>query len=579
MRWGFSFMEGVDSSQEGTSVRESRKTKKELLEEIEACRRQTRELERTVSELIAHQKALILSEERYRSLVETINEAVYETDENGIVSYVSPSGGGLRGYDPSDIVGRHFTEFVYQEDLTNLLKMYERIMTGPVPLSEYRLVLKSGELIWVQSSSRALFENDRFKGLRGTLTDISERKIIEEERRNFDERLARVERLEALGMLAGGVAHDLNNVLGGLIGYSELLFRELPEKHRSRKYASGILKSGQKAAAIIDDLLTLSRRGVPADDVFNLNDVITDYFKTPHFEGLQAHHSHVTFRRELGRGMWNTCGSPVHLEKTVMNLLSNAAEAIPMEGEVIIRTENRYLDRPVRGYDQIQQGNYVALAVSDNGTGISQADLKRIFEPFYTKKKMGRSGTGLGLAVVWGTVKDHGGYIDIHSEKGRGSSFSLYFPATSRPPAAKRPSLPENEIMGRGESILVVDDIQEQRILAATMLEKLGYRTCCVSSGEEALKLLKRDKVDLLVLDMIMDPGIDGLETYRRALSIHPGQKAVIVSGFAETDRVRKALELGAGSYVRKPYVLEKIGSAIRSELDRAALGGVRTEA
>jgi CheY-like chemotaxis protein len=361
----------------------------------------------------------------------------------------------------------------------------------------------------------------------------------------------------------------LNNVLGVLVGYSELLLMEIPEGNTLRGHVSSILQSSQRAAAIIQDLLTLARRGVAVSEVVNLNKVIRDYCRTPEFEKLQIYHPHVTFKTALGSDLMNIKGSPVHLGKTVMNLLSNAAEAIPGHGEVTFFTENRYLDKPISGYDNVREGDYAVLRVSDNGKGIPAADMGKIFEPFFTKKVMGRSGTGLGLAVVWGTVKDHGGYIDVQSEEGRGSTFTLYLPVTREESVASQEIVSAQSYKGRGESILVVDDVREQRELATTMLSRLGYRVHPVSSGEEALAYLEANSVDLLVLDMIMDPGMDGLETYQRALQISPKQRTVIVSGFSETNRVRKAQELGAGTYVRKPYLLEKIGLAVRKELDR----------
>ncbi|RPJ10067.1 MAG: response regulator, partial [Deltaproteobacteria bacterium] len=371
------------------------------------------------------------------------------------------------------------------------------------------------------------------------------------ERQRLEERLGRAEKMEALGILAGGVAHDLNNVLGVLVGYSELLLMEMPAGDPLREHVSNILQSGKRGAAIIQDLLTLARRGVAISEVVNLNDVISSYFKTPECEKLKAFHPHVTFEIDLDEDLLNVKGSPVHLGKTVMNLASNAAEAISGHGKVTIRTENCYLDKPIAGYDDIQEGDYVVLKVYDNGKGISAKDLGKIFEPFYTKKVMGRSGTGLGLAVVWGTVKDHNGYIDVQSEEGKGSTFTLYFPVTREAMVSDQTVVSPESYRGRGEQILVVDDVKEQRELATTMLSRLGYQVDAVSSGEEAVAHLKVNRVDLLILDMIMDPGIDGLETYQKVLEIHPKQKAIIVSGFSETDRVRRAQNLGAGAYVR----------------------------
>jgi CheY-like chemotaxis protein len=230
----------------------------------------------------------------------------------------------------------------------------------------------------------------------------------------------------------------------------------------------------------------------------------------------------------------------------------------------------QYLDRPVKGYEEVQEGYYAVLMVSDTGKGIPAEDRGRIFEPFYTKKVMGRTGTGLGLAVVWGTVKDHNGYIDVQSEEGKGSTFTLYFPVTREEMFVEAASVSISEYMGKGESILVVDDVKEQRDLAAEMLKKLNYKVFSVSSGEEAIAYIKKHKVDLLVLDMIMDPGIDGLDTYRSVLEIQPKQKAIIVSGFSESNRVHAAHALGVGEYVKKPYVIEKLGMAVRKELDRS---------
>jgi two-component system cell cycle sensor histidine kinase/response regulator CckA len=401
-----------------------------------------------------------------------------------------------------------------------------------------------------------------------TIRDITDLRRGEGERRVLEERLSRMEKMESLGMLAGGVAHDLNNVLGILVGYSELLLDDLDPDSPLREHVRNILLGGERAAAIVQDLLTMARRGVQNRDVVNLNTIIAELQATPEYAKLCSSHSGVRVEALLEAELLNIQGSPVHLSKTLLNLLNNAMEAMRRGGRVTIRTENLYLDHPVAGYDEVREGDYVLLSVTDAGEGIAPENLKRIFEPFYTKKVMGRSGTGLGLAVVWGTVKDHGGYIDIRSEPGKGSTFSLYFPVT-REEGVRPETVAPVAYSGRGESLLVIDDVQEQRELAVMMLTKLGYRVEALSSGEEAVEYLKQKKMDLVVLDMIMDPGMDGLDTYKEILKLHPKQKAIIVSGFAETDRVRSAQELGAGAYVKKPYMLGRIGMAVRKELDR----------
>ncbi|MDY6973873.1 MAG: ATP-binding protein, partial [Thermodesulfobacteriota bacterium] len=398
--------------------------------------------------------------------------------------------------------------------------------------------------------------------------DITEQKRAGEAKEKLEARLQRAERMEAIGILAGGVAHDLNNILSGIVSYPDLLLMKLPKDSELREPVLTIQRSGQKAADVVQDLLTLARRGVTITEVVNLNNIITGYLSSPEHERLKAFHPTVEFDADLETDLLNNVGSPVHLSKAVMNLAANAAEALAEGGKVIMSTRNLYIDRPINGYDEVKEGDYVALSVKDNGIGISADDLERIFEPFYSSKVMGRSGTGLGTAVVWGTVKDHNGYIDIESEEGKGTTFTFYLPATREEIATEKSISSFGDYMGKGESVLVVDDIEEQREIASGILTSLGYSVSSVSSGEEAVDYVMNNSVDLLVLDMVMDNGIDGLETYKRIIELHPGQKAVIVSGFSESDRVREAQGLGAGPYVKKPYVLEKIGLAVRSELD-----------
>ena len=401
------------------------------------------------------------------------------------------------------------------------------------------------------------------------LNQIEQRIIIEKQRIKLETQLQRAQKMEAIGTLAGGVAHDLNNILSGLVSYPELLLLELPKDSPLRKPIQTIKKSGENAARIVNDLLTLARRGVAVTEVVNLNNIISDYFKSPEFDKLKYDYPEVQIETHLEKNLLNNIGSPIHLTKTVMNLVSNAAEAMPEGGKIEITTKNSYIDKPVRGYDTIDEGDYVVFSIADTGVGISADDLNRIFEPFYTKKVMGHSGTGLGMAVVWGTIKDHKGYIDVSSIENEGSTFTIYLPVTRQEMPGGVAQFSIDKFRGKGESILVVDDIDDQREIASGILKMLGYKVFSVSDGDEAIRFLEKTSVDLLVLDMIMDPGIDGLDTYKKALEINPGQKAIIASGFSETDRVREAQNLGAGQYVKKPYTMEKLGIAVLAELQK----------
>ena len=412
--------------------------------------------------------------------------------------------------------------------------------------------------------------NTELSGMVRQLKDeMAERARVEEERRALDEKLQRAKRMEDLGILAGGVAHDLNNILVGTVSYPDLLLTRLPADSPLREPMETIRRSGVKAAAIVQDLLTLTRRGVATPQVLNLNTVITDYFLSPEYERLKSFHPHVDVELELDPGLPNLSGSPIHLLKVVMNLVSNAAEAMPDGGKIVVSTGAEHAGPRVGSFESIEAGDYVVFRVSDTGIGIPKEDIDRIFEPFFTKKVMGRSGTGLGMTVVWGTVKDHEGHIDIESAVGKGTTFTLYFPATAEKTTAIQGMEPAAQGMARGESILIVDDVREQREIAAKMLAELGYSVEAVSNGEEAIAYVNKSPVDLLILDMYMEPGMDGLDTYREALKLRPGQKAIITSGYAETQRVKETQELGAGAYIRKPFFMDTIGAAIRAELDK----------
>lgn len=384
--------------------------------------------------------------------------------------------------------------------------------------------------------------------------------------RESEEKLARSRKMESLGLLAGGVAHDLNNVLSGIISYPELILLDLPDESKLREPIQSILDSGNRAAAIVQDLLTVARGVAVSKEALNLNELITDYLNSPEFEELKQANPSIIVSTDLNDNLFNINGSLVHIRKVLMNLVSNAIEAVDNGGEISISTANQYVEQPLKGYDDVSIGEYVALSITDNGPGISPDDIERIFEPFYTKKYMGRSGTGLGLAVVWNIIQDHKGYIDVTTGDA-GTTFELYFPMTREELSVVDQSLRVENFRGSGETILVIDDVESQRDISCKMLDMLGYETKAVASGEEAIAYLKDNRVHLLLLDMIMDPGISGRETYERILEIHPKQKAIIVSGFAITEDVVATQKLGAGKYLKKPYTLEKIAIAVRDEL------------
>ncbi|MDY7032417.1 MAG: CHASE4 domain-containing protein [Thermodesulfobacteriota bacterium] len=399
--------------------------------------------------------------------------------------------------------------------------------------------------------------------------DIILRKKAETSLLESEKRINRLKKMEAIGLMAGGVAHDLNNILSGIVSYPDLILMNLPEESNLKKPLEAIKNSGQRAAAVVADLLTLSRGVVYEKNIVNLNEIVNEYLLSPEHKRLMQIHSFVTVKTDLDQDLINIKASPFHMRKVIMNLVINALEAISGKGTVTLSTRNQYLDAPIEGYSDVCTGEYAKLTVSDDGEGICSEDIERVFEPFYTKKIMGRSGTGLGLALVWNTVQDHEGYINVTSGK-EGTAFELYFRETKEKSTDKSKQIPLEECTGNGEKVLVVDDDETQREIACGMLTKLGYSAVSFSNGEETVEYLKEHTVNLIVLDMIMDGGMSGKETYEKIIQIHPGQKAIITSGFSETDDVRKAQKLGAGQYIKKPYTLMEIGIAIRNELKRS---------
>jgi two-component system cell cycle sensor histidine kinase/response regulator CckA len=506
------------------------------------------------------------SEQEHRTLVETMRDGVMKVDTNEDIIFANPAACEILGYQSGELEGLNLRKIVIEQDM-------DKVVTGTrnrlkKHRSRYDLTVrrKDGELRQV-SISAAPYLDDRGNvgGAVGVFTDITELKKAQEEGQRLREKLANAQRMESLGVLAGGVAHDLNNILGPLVGYPEVIKRRLPPDSSVRDQIAKIEESAKRAAEVVQDLLTMGRRGRYEMAHTDLNRIITSYLESPDFVRQRSRFPKVRTKVQLDPAVPPVYGSDAHLSKVLMNLVINALDAMPDGGTLTIKTECQHLTKLFGGYDNIEHGRYNILTVTDTGIGIDEADSKRIFDPFFSKKKLGKSGSGLGLSVVYAVVKDHNGYVDVRSELAKGSDFIIYLPALETG-AATGEQKPVYDIKGN-EKILVVDDVAEQRELAVTLLSSLGYQMTSVASGREAVAYLKDNDCDVVVLDMIMEPDFDGLDTYRELIQMHPGQKAVIVSGFSQTDRVREAEKLGVTKYVKKPYTMQSLGKAIREVL------------
>lgn len=352
--------------------------------------------------------------------------------------------------------------------------------------------------------------------------------------------------------------------------YPELLLLDPQLSPKTREAIRTIQKTGQRAAAVVQDLITISRGFAGQRQPLNLNTVVQEFMASAEYHDIRRRYPDGRLETELAADLPPVSGSRVHIMKALMNLVINGFEAIDgsgRHGEVRISSRYQHVAAAIRGFETIPPGDYVVLCVDDNGGGIPPADIEHIFEPFYSKKILGRSGTGLGLTVIWNTLQDHQGHIDVVSSE-RGTRFTLYFPATQATPSAEKTSRPRPVPKGRGETILIVDDEPLQRQIASELLEQLGYRPVAASSGEEGVAYVREHSVDMVLLDMVMPPGINGCETYRQMARIQPGIKAVISSGFSDNDDVRRAQAAGAGLFLPKPYRLEALAEAVHTTLN-----------
>ncbi len=462
----------------------------------------------------------------------------------------------MHGYKPEKLVGQNLSIFHTEKQGKSVRKINEELKKNgsynsievwhkhrdgsvfPTLMNGMTIKDKSGQVIFIAA----------------TATDITELKRLQE--------LAeRAQRLEAAGTIAGQVAHDFNNLLGPLIAYPELIMENLADDNPIYQMVKDMEKAATQLAEINQQLLTLGRRGHYNLEPMNLNEVAEQAIRQ-----IRPVPETLIIEKHLNPNLLNISGGESQILRVVSNMIANACDAMQNVGQLTIRTENYYLDEPYYKLVMIPTGEYVKLTVSDTGCGIPADILNKIFDPFFTTKKTDRKrGSGLGLSITHAVMEDHGGYIDCESVPGIGTSFYLYFPITGED---IKPSTAA-EIIGGDENILVVDDDPQQRDVARNLLKKLGYTVETVESGEQAVEYIGHKPVDLMVLDMIMPGGIDGGQTYRKVLEINPSQKAIIVSGYAESERVHEVLKLGAGAFVRKPLTFKSIAQAVRQELDK----------
>ncbi|MEE4241580.1 MAG: response regulator [Desulfopila sp.] len=501
------------------------------------------------------------SERRFHDLVNLLPEMVWETDRDGRVLYANQMAHMRLGMGNGTQYGGAWVSVILVEQRQSALHYFEEVVRGESQgLREFLAGPDNQSPFPVLVRSAPIFQDGTVTGARFVAVDITERHELEEQ-------LRRAKQMKAIGLMAGGVAHDLNNILSGIVTYPELILMDLEQDNPLRPKIDAIRRSGLAAADVVSDLLTVARGVAAAREKKNINEIVAEYLSSPEYKQLQGQYNRIEFVLKLQEEAIYISCSAVHVRKCLMNLVLNGVEAIEGQGKIEIRSELRDLSTEEAMILSLRKGLYVVLAVTDTGPGINEKDQPHIFEPFYTKKVMGRSGTGLGLTVVYNTVTDHDGAVNLESSSA-GSTFELLFPAEQSDSFIQEEEKCDwRALQGERERILVVDDEPQQREIAVKLLASLNYTVDAVRCGEEAVEYMRKKSADLLLLDMLMEPGINGRQTYEQILQIHPEQKAIIVSGFSESEDVRAALAEGAGAFISKPFTIAELGKTVYKEL------------
>ncbi len=517
-------------------------------------------------------KKLLKNENFLTAIFEAIPNMVFVKDAHDLrFVRFNWAGEELTGYSKEELIGKSVYNLFPKQDADYFTEIDRKVLANgtllDIPEESIQTRHKGNRILHTRKipifGTRGSVEY-----ILGISEDITEKVQALEEKKAMVKQLHQAQRLESIGLMASGVAHDLNNLLAGIVGYPELLLQKLPKDSNLRKPIENIHESGKRAATVVDDLLTVARSAASTREVHNLNSLIQEYLQSLEFKKLESLYPKITWQHKLESIQPNILCSPVHIKKCLMNLVTNAAEAISENGVVVVSTHNRCIEEGAVTESNMVAGEYIELDVRDTGPGIQGSDLEHIFEPFYTKKEMGRSGTGLGLTVVWNTAQDHDGKVFVESND-KGTCFQIYLPVCKISKSKQTKIIEKEKIAGNGEHILVVDDESLLRDIACEMLDALGYVTDSVSSGELAIEYLKEKNVDLVVIDMMMEPGMNGRQTYEEIIKLFPAQKAIIASGFSESDDVKEALRIGIGGFIKKPYSMDQLGQAVKEALSK----------
>jgi PAS domain S-box-containing protein len=502
------------------------------------------------------EEALRESEEKYRLLVENANEAIFVAQDE-VVKFPNPKAIEMMGYSQEELGKISLVNLVHLEDRDEVLNRHEGRLKGEKLPSTYsfRIINKTSEELWVQLNSAPIIWEGRPATL-NFLRDITAQKRLEAQ-------LQRAQKMEAIGTLAGGVAHNFNNLLMGVMGNTSLMLLETDSNHPYYERLKNIEKSVQSGSKLTSQLLGYARKGTYEIKPISLNQLVKETSDT-----FAMTRKEIRIHRDLDKDLFGINADQGQIEQVLLNLYVNAADAMPGGGDLFLKTMN-VTNKDITGKPyEAKPGNYVLVSVTDTGVGMDKKTIERIFDPFFTVQGLAK-GTGLGLASVYGIIKAHGGYIDVESKKGQGTTFSIYLPASSEKEVITEKQLPEEILKGK-EAILLVDD--EDMVLDAgeQMLKKLGYEVLLAEGGREAIELYNKnlDNIAMVLLDMVM-PGMGGGEAYDRMKEINPDIKVLLSSGYSIDGQATGILQRGCDGFIQKPFSMKELSQSIRKILDK----------
>jgi len=500
------------------------------------------------------EEALRVSEEKYRLVVENANDAIFIV-QDGMIKFPNHRLLNFVGYTDQEIAGVPFSSFIHPEDKDMVLDRHQRRLRGEDAPSTYslRIISKAGETLWVEAGT-VLIDWEGRTAVLTFLRDITVQKKLEEQ-------LLQARKMEAIGTLAGGIAHDFNNLLTGILGYTYLMLMKTEKSHPFYEKLKIIEQQVVSGSELTKQLLGFARGGKYDVRPVNANDLI---IKTSEIFGRTK--KEITIHRKLQEDLYAIEADRGQIEQVLLNLYVNAWQAMPAGGELYLESGNTILDEQESRPFNSNPGRYVKISVTDTGLGMDSETRKRIFEPFFSTKGMGK-GTGLGLASAYGIIKNHGGIINVYSEKGHGTTFTIYLPASVKEAVEIKSA--EGSLLTGDETIMIVDDEPINITVVKDLLETLGYKILTAQSGKEAIELYREHSKDiqLVILDMIM-PEMNGKETLSRLMETDKEVRVLLSSGYSINGEAAKILDMGCKGFIQKPLMIEELSRKIRDALD-----------